>query len=88
MSEVSIIGIDLAKYSFQLHRAMADGTAAFRRKVHRDGVLDHLAASPRCVVAMEACASGHYWGREIEKLGHEVRRLQNPVALDHESDRT
>ncbi|MCY4592461.1 MAG: hypothetical protein OXE86_18285 [Alphaproteobacteria bacterium] len=59
MSEVSVIGIDLAKYSFQTHGAMADGSVAFRRKVHRDGVLDQLAASPRCVVAMEACASGH-----------------------------
>ena len=26
-----------------------------------------------CVVAMEACGSAHYWGRELIKLGHEVR---------------
>ena len=33
-------------------------------------MLDFLAAQPCCVVAMEACASAHYWGREIEELGH------------------
>lgn len=24
---------------------------------------------------MEACASAHYWGREIGRLGHEVRLI-------------
>lgn len=33
MEDVSIIGIDLAKRSFQLHGARADGTVAFRRKL-------------------------------------------------------
>ena len=75
MSEVSIIGIDLAKRSFQLHGARADGSVAFRRKLSRGKVLAFLASQPRCVVAMEACASAHYWGREIGTLGHEVRLI-------------
>ena len=75
MDEVSIIGIDLAKRSFQLHGARADGSVAFRRKLSRGKLLAFLAAQPRCVVAMEACASAHYWGREIMKLGHEVRLI-------------
>ena len=28
-----------------------------------------------CVVAMEACGSAHYWGRELGKLGHDVRLI-------------
>ena len=75
MSEVSIIGIDLAKRSFQVHGARADGSVAFRRKLGREKVLDFVASQPPCVVAMEACASAHYWGREIGKLGHEVRLI-------------
>ena len=39
----------------------------------RERLLYILGAQQRCVVAMEACASAHYWGREILKLGHEVR---------------
>ena len=75
MEQVSIIGIDLAKNSFQLHGARADGSVAFRKKLGRGKVLDFLAAQPSCVVATEACASAHYWGREIEKLSHEVRLI-------------
>ena len=63
MHHVSIIGIDLAKHSFQLHGARADGSVAFRRKLSREKVLDFLFSQPRCEVAMEACASAHYWGR-------------------------
>ena len=75
MVEVSIIGIDLSKNSYQLHGAHADGSVAFRRKLSRSKVLAFLASQPRCTVAMEACGSAHYWGREIGRLGHEVRLI-------------
>ena len=75
MDEVSIIGIDLAKRSFQLHGARADGSIVFRKTLRRGKVLTFLAAQPRCVVAMEACGSAHYWGREIAALGHDVRLI-------------
>ena len=81
MTEVSMVGIDLAKRSFQLHGMRADGSAAFRKAVSRAKLLPALAAlRPRCMVAMEACASAHYWGREIGALGHEVR-LVPPVYV-------
>ena len=73
MNEVSIIGIDLAKRVFQLHGAAADGSVVFRRKLGREQVLAFLAGHPRCTVAMEACGTAHHWGREIARLGHEVR---------------
>ena len=80
MEEVDIIGIDLAKRGFQLHGARADGSVAFRRKLSREKLLHFLAALPRCVVAMEACASAHHWGREIVQLGHDVR-LVPPIYV-------
>ena len=55
MEQVNIIGIDLAKRSFQLHGARADGSVAFHRKVSRERLLYILSAQQRCVVAMEAC---------------------------------
>jgi transposase len=48
---------------------------AFRRKLSRAKLLPFLASQPRCMVAMEACASAHHWGREIQALGHEVRLI-------------
>ena len=80
MEQVNIIGIDLAKRSFQLHGARSDGSVAFRRKLSREKLLYFLAALPRCVVAMEACASAHHWGREIMQLGHDVR-LVPPIYV-------
>lgn len=77
MNEISIIGLDLAKNVFQVHGSGPDGSVALRKKLSRGRLLEFFANLPVCVVAMEACASAHYWGREIGKLGHEVR-LINP----------
>ncbi len=80
MEEVGIIGIDLAKRSFQVHGANGDGSVAYRKKLSRGKLLSFLASQPGCTVAMEACASAHYWGREIAALGHEVR-LVPPIYV-------
>lgn len=75
MNEVTIIGVDLAKKVFQVHGAATDGSVVFRKKLSRAQVLRFLERQPSCIVAMEACATAHHWGREIEKLGHEVRLI-------------
>jgi transposase len=75
MGTASIIGIDLGDRSFQLYGACADGAVAFRQKLAREKVLGFLAGHLLSVVAMEACAGAHYWGREIAQLGHEVRLI-------------
>ena len=80
MEEVSIIGIDLAKRSFQVHGARADGSVAYRKKLSRGKLLSFLTSQRPCTVAMEACGSAHYWGREIVTLGHEVR-LVPPIYV-------
>ena len=53
MEAATIIGLDLAKRSFQTHGALADGSVAFRKKLTREKVLGFLAEQPRCTVAME-----------------------------------
>jgi transposase len=75
MDQVTTIGLDLAKHVFQVHGADASGHALFRKRVTRAKLLGFLAAQRPCVVAMEACAGAHYWGREIGKLGHSVRLI-------------
>jgi len=55
-------------------------SVAFRRQLSRGKLLSFLASQPRCTVAMEACGSAHYWGREITSLGHEVR-LVPPIYV-------
>jgi transposase len=72
---VTTIGIDLAKSVFQLHGIDAEGAVMFRKKLRRSGVLDFLRDLPPCLIGIEACASAHFWGREIKALGHDVRLI-------------
>jgi len=75
MSEITTVGLDLAKNVFQAHGAAASGHVLFRKKLRRDQVLAFFSQLQPCVVAMEACGGAHFWGREIGKLGHEVRLI-------------
>ena len=75
MSEIITVGLDLAKNVFQVHGADGAGQAILRKKLRRDQVLAFFGQMPPCVVAMEACGGAHFWGREIAKLGHDVRLI-------------
>jgi len=52
-----------------------EGRPVLRKKVSRAQLLGLLAKQPPAVVAMEACATAHEWGRAISGLGHDVRRV-------------
>jgi len=80
MSEISIIGLDLAKEVFQVHAADKDGRCVLRKQLKRSEVLRFFAQLNPCIVAMEACGSAHYWAREIAKLGHAVRLVPPSYA--------
>ena len=73
--QITTLGIDLAKSVFQLHGVDAEGNAVLKRKLRRSAVLDFLGDLPPCLIGMEACATAHYWAREISALGHEVRMM-------------
>src|SRR5437764_9042132 len=75
MSEITTIGLDLAKHVFQVHGIDAEGTTVLRKRLRRNQVLAFFSRLPRCVVGLEACATAHYWGRELAALGHEVRLM-------------
>lgn len=75
MSKVSAIGLDLAKSVFQVHGVDAQGQVAERKRLRRSQVRKFFAGLPPCLVGMEACASAHYWARELSRLGHTVRLM-------------
>ena len=74
MQTVTTIGFDIAKSVFQVHGVDAGGEVVIRRQLKRRHVLAffHL---PPCLVGIEACASSHYWSRELQALGHTVRLM-------------
>jgi transposase len=73
MSDITTVGLDLAKNVLQVYGADGADQAVLRKKLCRTQVLAFFSQLPRCVVAIEACGGPHFWGREIGKLGHEVR---------------
>ena len=75
MRQIVRIGLDIAKRWFQVRAVDEADKEVFNRKLPRDKVLVFLGALPPCEVALEACSSSHYWGREIERLGHRVRLI-------------
>ena len=75
MSEVSIIGLDIAKHVFQAHGVDASGHAILRKKITRSKLLPFFSAHPRCLIVLEACGGAHHWARELLKLGHDVRLI-------------
>jgi transposase len=90
MSEFTLIGIDLAKNIFRINCVDENGKRVMNKNLHRDSVINFFAPLPECTVAMEACASSHYWGRAIESLGHTVKlihpRYVTPYRLGDKND--
>ena len=76
MDNVTRVGIDLAKKVFHVTAVDATGAVMVRRRFRRAGLQSYLAPLPRgCVVVMEACGSGHHWGRLAMRLGHRCLRV-------------
>src|SRR5262249_126948 len=72
MGEVTTIGLELAKHVFQVHGVDAEGATVLRKQLRRAQVLAFFSRLPPCLVGLEACATAHYWGRELRGLGQEV----------------
>lgn len=64
-----------ARSSERPKSSQTGGGGVFRKKLRRDALLACFASQPQCLVAMEACASAHYWPREIAALGHGTRLI-------------
>src|SRR2546426_6224533 len=73
--QITTIGLDIAKNVFQVHGIDATEKVVVRKQLRRSKVIAFFEALPPCLVGMEACASAHYWARELRKLGHEVRLM-------------
>ena len=87
---VTRIGLDLAKNVFQVHGVDTAGNVVVTRKLRRRLVFGVLSSTSPCLVAMEACASAHYWGREIAAFGHECgsfrQRIVKPYVRRNKTD--
>src|SRR5471032_3332704 len=73
--QITTIGLDIANNVFQVLGIDAKEKVVVRKRLRRNEVIAFFKALPPCLIGMEACASAHYWARELTKLGHEVRLM-------------
>ena len=73
--QITTIGLDIAKNVFQVHGIDSSEQVVVRKQLRRSQVLAFFKTLPPCLVGMEACATAHYWARELTKLGHRVRLM-------------
>jgi hypothetical protein len=71
MGQVTTVGLDIAKSVFQVHGIDESAGVVLRRRVVRARLLAFFAKLPACLIGIEACATSHYWARELRKLGHD-----------------
>lgn len=70
-----MIGVDLAKNVFQVHGALRTGEVQFRKKLTRKQFPAFMAQQKPGMVIFEACGGAHFWAREMEAHGHEVKLI-------------
>jgi len=73
--QITTIGLDIAKNVFQVHGIDAAENVVVRKQLRRSQVIASFKGLAPCLVGMEACATSHYWARELMRLGHQVRLM-------------
>lgn len=89
MSTVTV-AVDLAKHVFEL-AASSNGRIIERRRLNRAQFERFWMLHSQCRVVMEACASAHFWGRQLRSRGHDVSllpaRYVRPYRRRNKTDR-
>ncbi len=73
--EMIVLGIDLAKHSFQLHGVDEDGHVVLKKKLSRRKLTAFIVNLPPCLIGLEACGGAHHWIRVFTAMGHTVRMM-------------
>jgi transposase len=73
MSEITTVGIDLAKNVLSVHGVDAHGKTVLRKSLSRSKLLELMAQLPACRVGIEACSGAHELARTLQALGHDAK---------------
>ena len=91
--KITRAGVDIAKAVFQVHGVDCHDKPQWQVKLKRgqwlEALCERLAAGAE--VGMEACASAHHWGRELQKRGFRVKLIAalfvKPYVKSNQNDR-
>ena len=74
MSEITRVGVDLAKNTIHVHAVDAQGKLVTNRALVRNKFMPWCAQlPPGCLIAMEASGGSHHWARKLAALGLDAR---------------
>jgi transposase len=89
--QIARIGLDLAKYVFEIHGVDAHGKTMLRKTLRRHAVSTFFANLPPCLIGMEASNGAHFWAKALSDLGHDVRLISpqfvTPYVKSNKNDR-
>jgi transposase len=74
-NKITVLGIDLAKQSFQLHGIDANGEVVLIKKLNRNKLYEFITQLPACIIGIEACSGSNYWVRVFKRSGHTVHMI-------------
>jgi transposase len=90
MENPTTVAVDLSKSVFEV-AVERQGRICQRKRLSRRQMTEFFSQVERTTVVMEACGSSHYWGRELQKFGHDVRLLPpqhvRPYVVGSKTDR-
>lgn len=72
---IDILGIDIAKNTFQLHGADWTGKVVLKKRLPRPKLSAYVANLPVCTIVMESCGGANYWARVFQRSGHTVKLI-------------
>jgi transposase len=88
--KVTTVGIDLAKDIFRVHGCDVRCRAVVSKSLTRPELCAFMAKLRPCLFGIEACQTTHYWARELEKFGHQVKlmapRFIRPYVKNNKND--
>lgn len=73
MSNIKVLGVDLAKNVFQVHGSNVKGKQVLSKRLNRAKLIEFVSNLSPCLIGLEASTGAHYWGRLFEQCGHTVK---------------
>ena len=87
---IDVLGIDIAKNTYQLHGADRTGNAVLRKRLPRHELSAFVANMPTCTIVMESCGGANYWARVFQSSGHTVKLISpqfvKPFVMTNKND--
>lgn len=75
MSDIKLVGVDIAKNVYHMHGVNASGKQVFQKKVSREKFLETLICLSCETIVMEACGGANHWARQLKTQGREVKLI-------------